>query len=111
MKKANKASVITLVRFSPNWSTSIAPAAVGARKNKERSIGVRSITGGLPRNSVERGLKQAENRNAQSTARQAPVGEASERGRVELGRETNDTSRIAEVRAASLADEPAVGRD
>lgn len=49
MKKANKASVITLVRFSPSESTSIAPAAVGARKNEEKPIGVRSIIrGGTP---------------------------------------------------------------
>jgi len=57
---------------------------------------------------VERGLKQADNRNAQSTARRALVGEASERGRVELDREANERSRGGEVRPASLSEEPAI---
>jgi RNA polymerase sigma-70 factor (ECF subfamily) len=60
---------------------------------------------------VERGLKQADNRNAQSTARQALVGEASERGRVELDREANERSRGGEVRPASLSEEPAIVSD
>jgi len=58
---------------------------------------------------VERGLKQAENRNAQSTARQALVGEASEIGRVELdGRPDERRSRSGEASQASVYEEPAI---
>jgi RNA polymerase sigma-70 factor (ECF subfamily) len=58
---------------------------------------------------VERGLKQAENRNAQSTARQALVGETSERGRVELESQANERkSRSGEVRPAPVSEEPIV---
>jgi RNA polymerase sigma-70 factor (ECF subfamily) len=61
---------------------------------------------------VERGLKQADNRNAQSTARQALVGEASERGRVELDREANERkSRSGEVRPASVSENPVIVSD
>ena len=52
-------------------------------------------------------MKQAENRNAQSTARQALVGEASEIGRVELdGRPDERRSRSGEASQASVYEEP-----
>jgi RNA polymerase sigma-70 factor, ECF subfamily len=55
---------------------------------------------------VERVLKQADNRNAQSTARQAVVGEAPEFGRV-MDRDPDDgRSRSAEVRPLEISDEP-----
>jgi RNA polymerase sigma-70 factor (ECF subfamily) len=58
---------------------------------------------------VERGLKQADNRNAQSTARQALVGEASEVGRVKLDREADERkSRSGDVRPASVSEEPVI---
>jgi RNA polymerase sigma-70 factor, ECF subfamily len=61
---------------------------------------------------VERGLKQADNRNAQSTARQALVSEASEKGRVELDPEANERkSRSDEVRPASVSEEPGLVSD
>ncbi len=58
---------------------------------------------------MERGLKQADNRNSQSTARQALVGEASDIGRVKLDREADERmSRSGEVRLDSVSEEPAV---
>jgi len=59
-------------------------------------------SGSISRNSVERGLKQADNRNASSTARQALVGEASEIDRAEFDRRTDGRNRQeGEVRPAS----------
>jgi RNA polymerase sigma-70 factor, ECF subfamily len=61
---------------------------------------------------VERGLKQADNRNAQSTARQAIVGEAPETGRVKLDREAEEReSRSDDVRPVSVYQEPAIASD
>jgi RNA polymerase sigma-70 factor (ECF subfamily) len=54
---------------------------------------------------VERGLKQADNRNAQSTARRAIVGEASETGLVKIDRETDERkTRNVDVRPQSIPD-------
>jgi RNA polymerase sigma-70 factor, ECF subfamily len=61
---------------------------------------------------VERGLKQPDNRNAQSMARQALVGEASEIGRGELDcRPDERKSRSGELRPASDSEEPAIIAD
>jgi RNA polymerase sigma-70 factor, ECF subfamily len=58
---------------------------------------------------VERGLKQADNRNAQSAARQTVVGEASELGRVKLDREADERkSRGGDVRPATVSEEEAI---
>lgn len=57
-------------------------------------------------------MKQAENRNAQSTARQALVGEASEADRVIPDRETDERkSRDGDVRVASTTTEPVIATD
>jgi RNA polymerase sigma-70 factor (ECF subfamily) len=57
---------------------------------------------------VERGLKQAENRNAQSTARQALIAEPADLGRVRLEREAEERSSLGvEVRPV---DEPQSAR-
>ena len=54
-------------------------------------------------------MKQADNRNAQSTARQALIGEASEVGRVKLDREADEQkSRSGDVRPASVSEEPVI---
>ena len=54
-------------------------------------------------------MKQAENRNAQSTARQGLIGEASELGRVILDHETDERkSRNVEVRPVSDVDDSAI---
>lgn len=51
-------------------------------------------------------MKQADNRNAQSTARQALVGEASEVSRVKLEREADERdSRSGDLRPAEVSDE------
>ena len=56
-------------------------------------------------------MKQAENRNAQSTARQARASEAAELGRVIPDRETEErTSREVDVRPAAVV-EPEIGTD
>ena len=61
---------------------------------------------------MERGLNQADNRNAQSTARKAVVGEASEIGRVTLDREADERkSRSGDVRPPSVTEEPAIAGD
>jgi RNA polymerase sigma-70 factor (ECF subfamily) len=61
---------------------------------------------------VEHGLKQGDNRNAQSMARQALVGEASEIGPAELDRRPDEPkSRSAELRPASDSDEPSIVAD
>jgi hypothetical protein len=92
MKKANKASVSTLVTVGRviNLALRQQVAHVERKKNQTQN---RSRSQHRPgpgsRNSVERGLKQADNRNAQSTARQALVGEASELGAVELDSRTD----------------------
>ena len=95
--------------MSPNESAPIAPAAVGRDWNNSDT---RSLNppGAVPK-SVENGLKQAENRNAQSTARQARVSEAAELGRVIPDRETEErTSRDGDVRPAAVV-EPEIGTD
>lgn len=52
-------------------------------------------------------MKQADNRNAQSTARQAVVGEAPEFGRVNIDSDPDDRrSRSAEVRPLETSDQP-----
>lgn len=79
------------------------PAA--GRGWNQNPIGVRNILRAVPK-SVERGLKQAENRNAHSTARQALVGEASDVGRVILDHESDERkSRSVDVRPVSVADD------
>jgi RNA polymerase sigma-70 factor (ECF subfamily) len=61
---------------------------------------------------VERGLNQADNRNAQSTARQALVGEAPDVGRIELDREPNDqSSRSGEVLPISVSEDDEIVSD
>lgn len=58
---------------------------------------------------MERGLKQADNRNAQSTARQALTGETSETGRAKVDGAADDrSSHRASVPSASVPDERAV---
>jgi RNA polymerase sigma-70 factor, ECF subfamily len=58
---------------------------------------------------VECGLKQAENRNAQSTARPALIGEASEFGRVILDHETDERkSRNVDEGPVSITDDSAI---
>lgn len=61
------------------------------RKKGQKPLAFSSGT--VSRNSVERGLKQADNRNASSTARQALVGEASEIDRSEFDRRTDGRNR------------------
>lgn len=57
-------------------------------------------------------MKQADNRNAQSTARQAQVGEASEAGRVILDRAADERkSRSGDVRPASVSEEEVIAGD
>lgn len=54
-------------------------------------------------------MKQADNRNAQSTARQALVGEAPEVGHVRVDREADDREiRGVDVRPASVSEEPVI---
>src|SRR5262245_16900295 len=103
MKRANKASVITLVGLSPEKLNSNASRRARAQQGSEQSSDrIRAQRHG----SVERVLKQADNRNAQSTARQAVVGEAPEFGRV-IDRDPDDgRSRSAEVRPLEISDEP-----
>jgi RNA polymerase sigma-70 factor (ECF subfamily) len=61
---------------------------------------------------VERGLKQADNRNAQSTARQATIGEASETGLVNLDREADERKSCkGDVRLASVPEEQVIESD
>ena len=109
MKKANKASVITLVRFSPNESASITPATVVASCKKR---GFRSILRGNTPKSVERGLKQADNRNAQSTARQALVGEVSDLAAARPGLEADErTGCSLEGQSVSAPVEALIARD
>jgi RNA polymerase sigma-70 factor, ECF subfamily len=78
---------------------------MGAKKTGQKPLAFSSGT--VSRNSVERGLKQADNRNASSTARQALVGEASEIDRAEFDPRTDGRNRqVGEVRPASSPLQP-----
>ena len=108
MKMANKASVITLVTFQPAISLDRA-GGCGARNR----AGTERRSQYHPRDqipqSVERGLKQADNRSAQSTARRALISEASQIDRAEIAQQSDQRkSRVAEERAMPTLEQEVV---